>query len=127
MDERLSAQVVLRPATGDLTGGEQITSENVQRFLPSHEAAAEASGFFRGAGFDVGDVVGTSFSIVGSRAEFERTFGERPERSVERGVDTVRLKGGGLELDLGRLPDPVRRHLQAVTFTPPPDFGPTNP
>jgi hypothetical protein len=127
VDERLSAQVVLRPATGDLTGGEQITSENVQRFLPSHEAAAEASGFFRGAGFDVGDVVGTSFSIVGSRAEFERTFGERPERSVERGVDTVRLKGGGLELDLGRLPDPVRRHLQAVTFTPPPDFGPTNP
>jgi hypothetical protein len=127
VDERLSAQVVLHPASGKLTGGEQITSENVERFLPSPEAVAEASGFFRGAGFEVGDIVGTSFSIVGSPAEFERTFGERPERSVERGVDTVRLERGGLELDLGRLPGSVRRHLQAVTFTPPPDFGPTNP
>ena len=127
MDERLSAEVVLRPATGELSGDEQITSENVERFLPSAEAAAEATGYFRAAGFEVTDVVGISFSIVGPVSAFEQTFGERPERRVEGGVDTVRMRGGGLELDLGRLPDPVRRHLQAVTFTPPPDFGPTNP
>jgi hypothetical protein len=127
VDERLSAEVVLRPASGELSGNEQITSENVQRFLPSPEAVSEATGYFRAAGFEVTDVVGVSFSIIGPPASYERTFGERPERSVEGGVDTVRLKGGGLELGLGRLPEPVRRHLQAVTFTPPPDFGPTNP
>jgi hypothetical protein len=127
VDERLSAEVVLRPASGALSGGEQITSENVGGFLPSPEAATEATGYFRAAGFEVTDVVGISFSIVGPPEAFEQTFGERPERRVEGGIDTVRLRGGGLELELGRLPEQVRQHLQAVTFTPPPDFGPTNP
>lgn len=113
MEDRLSAQVVLRPPTGELTGDERITSENVQRFLPSPEAVAETEAFFGQAGFEVGNVVGNSFSIAGPSSAFGRTFGERPER--------------GVELDLGALPDRVRRYLQAVTFTPPPDFGPTNP
>ncbi len=126
MDERLSAQVVLRPASGGMTGDERITSANVQRFLPSPDAVTETTGYFREAGFEVSEVVGISFSIVGSPSAFERAFGERPERGVEKGVDTVRTRGG-TELDLGRIPAPVRRHLQAVTFTPPPEFGPTNP
>jgi hypothetical protein len=127
VDDRLSAQVVLRPVSGALSGNEQITSENVQSFVPSPDAVAETSGFFRGAGFEVADLVGISFSIVGSPSVFEQVFGERPERSVEKGIDTVRTRAAGLELDLGQLPESVRRHLQAVTFTPPPAFGPTNP
>ena len=123
MEDRLAAQVVLRPATGELTGDEPITSENVHRFLPSPEAVSEAEGFFRDAGFEVANPVGNSFSIVGPPSAFERAFGERPER----GGDGVRVRGGGVELDLGSLPEPVRQHVQAVTFTPPPDFGPTNP
>ena len=123
MNDRLSAQVVLRPATGELTGDESITSENVHRFLPPPEAVAETEGFFRDAGFEVANVVGNSFSIVGSPSAFERTFGERPER----GGAGVLVRGGGVELDLDSLPGSVRRHVQAVTFTPPPDFGPTDP
>lgn len=123
MEDRLAAQVVLRPASGELTGDEPITSENVQRFLPSPEAVAETEGFFRDAGFEVANVVGNSFSIVGAPSAFERAFGERPER----GGEGVRVRGGGVELELGSLPEPVRRYVQAVTFTHPPEFGPTNP
>ena len=123
MEDRLAAQVVLRPATGELAGDEPITSENVHRFLPSPEAVTETEGFFRHAGFEVANVVGNSFSILGSPSAFERAFGERPER----GGEGVRVRGGGVELDVDSLPDPVRRYVQAVTFTPPPEFGPTNP
>jgi hypothetical protein len=127
MDDRLSAQVVLRGPGGPLTGYEQITSENVHRFLPREEAVAETSAFFRAAGFDVGEAMGLGFSITGSPADFERVFGERPERTVEGNVGSVRTPRGGLELPLDALTEPVRSHIQAVTFTPPPDFGPTNP
>jgi hypothetical protein len=123
VEDRLAAQVVLRPASGELTGDEPITSENVQRFLPSPDAVAVTEAFFRDAGFEVANVVGNSFSIVGSPSAFEDAFGERPERAGEG----VRVRGGGIELDLGSLPEPVRRHVAAVTFTPPPEFGPTNP
>lgn len=122
MEDRLSAQVVLRPASGELTGDEPITSGNVHRFLPSPEAVAEAEGFFRDAGFEVANAVGNSFSIVGSPSAFERAFGERPARDGEE----VRV-GGGVELDVASLPETVRRLIQAVTFTPPPAFGPGNP
>jgi hypothetical protein len=123
VEDRLSAQVVLRPASGELSGDEPITSENVHRFLPSPEAVAETQGFFRDAGFEVANAVGNSFSIVGPLSAFERAFGERPERDGEG----VRVAGGGVELDPGSLPEPMRRHVRAVTFTPPPEFGPTNP
>jgi hypothetical protein len=88
---------------------------------------AETTGFFRGAGFEVTDLVGISFSIVGSPSVFEGVFGERPERSVEKGIDTVRTGGTGWSSISARCPESVRRHLQAVAFTQPPAFGPTNP
>ena len=122
MEERLSAQVVLRPSSGELVGDEPIASENVHRFLPSPEAVAETQGFFRDAGFEVANAVGNSFAIVGAPAAFERAFGERPER----GGDDVRV-GDGVELGVASLPEQVRRHVQVVTFTPPPEFGPANP
>jgi hypothetical protein len=122
VEDRLSAQVVLRPASGELAGDEPITSENVRRFLPSLEAITETETFFRDAGFEVANAVGNSFAIVGAPSAFERAFGERPERAGEG----VRVEGG-VELDLGSLPERVGRHVQAVTFTPPPEFGPANP
>jgi hypothetical protein len=127
MVSRLSAQVILRPPGGPLSGHERITSENVRAFLPSEEAVAATTTFFREAGFDVSEGVGLGFSITGSPADFERTFGERPEWRLEAGVEAVRTVAENLELPLDTLPEPVRRHIQAVAFTPPPDFGPTNP
>ena len=38
----------------------------------------------------------------------------------------VRTARGTLELSLEGLPDEAARRIQAVTFTPPPDFGPTD-
>jgi hypothetical protein len=124
----LSAQVVLRPKDGgELTGDEAITSDTVERYLPSPEAASRVAGYLQGAGFEVSDVAGISFSITGPQALFEERFGDRLERRRERGVESVRTENGRLELSLDRLPPEVARHVQAVTFTPPPDFGPGNP
>jgi hypothetical protein len=125
---RLSALVVLRPKDGrSLTGTEAITSDTVDRYRPSPEGASRAAGYFRDAGFEVSEVGGISFSITGPRSLFEERFGERLEPRREGGVDSVRTEGGSLELSLDRLPPDVAGHVQAVTFTPPPDFGPGNP
>lgn len=108
----LSATVVLRPADGrDLTGDERITSANLREYLPSDDAVATARSWFEGAGFDVGPVVGIGFSITAPRARFEEVFGAVPD---------------GEELPLERVPPHVRRVLASVTFSPPPDFGPTS-
>jgi hypothetical protein len=123
----LSALVVLRPKGGRLTGDEAITSDTVDRYRPSPEAASRVAGYFQGAGFEVSDVAGISFSITGPQPLFEERFGERLERRREGGVESVRTEKGRLELSLDRIPPEVAGHVQAVTFTPPPDFGPGNP
>jgi hypothetical protein len=60
----------------------------------------------------MGDMVGNSFSITAPESTFERVFGTRG--------------AGSLELPLHALPKTLTDHVEAVTFTPPPDFGPTN-
>jgi hypothetical protein len=127
-NEQISAQVVLRPADGrELTGHEVITSETVERYRPSPEAVSQVAEFLRAAGFQVSEEVGISFSITGPRPLFERLFGMGLEHRRRSGIDTVQTPAGGLELPLDRLPPDVARFVQAVTFTPPPDFGPGNP
>lgn len=125
----LSAQVVLRPASGRaLDPGQAITASNIREWLPSQDAVDIASRAFRDAGFDVGNVVGNSFSITGPSALFERTFDTRIR--AERG-GTVKAthadRREAYELPLHALPQEARRIIDAVTFSPPPDFGPTNP
>jgi hypothetical protein len=110
-----------------LTGYERITSEEVSRFLPPPEAVDETAAFFGREGFEVTGVAGMGFSIVAAPALFERVFGEPLELGEEAGVGTAGTAGGALELPLGMLPEEIRRLIQAVTFTPPPDFGPTRP
>jgi hypothetical protein len=124
-DPVLSALVVLRSAGGREPPAEAITSETVAQDAPEPGAADAVAAFFRGAGFEVSAPVGISFSITAPRSRFEATFDERLE--VEGGdrpteVHTER----GLELPRDVLPEDVRRHVRAVTFTPPPDFGPTS-
>lgn len=127
-DPEVSALVVLRTRDGsDLTGWEQITSETVERYLPEPGAVSEAMAFFRGAGFDVSEPVAVSFSITGPKSLFEETLGERLVHRREAAGESIRTVEGSLELSLDRLPPEVAQHVQAVTFTPPPDFGPTNP
>ena len=102
----ISAQVVFR-AKG------LITAATLAANQPPPEAVEAAQKQFREAGFKVGPYVGISFSISGPPSLFESFFG----------VHLDKLKS--YELPLRALPKKVADMLEAVTFTPPPDFGPS--
>jgi subtilase family serine protease len=127
-EEILSAQVVLKPASGkSVDDRSQITSKNIKDFVPSTEAVSSATVSFRSAGFQVGQMVGNSFSITAPADTFEKVFHAHLERHKSRGVEVV--KGGGsasYELPLDALPKSLSTFIETVTFTPPPEFGPTN-
>ena len=116
---QLSAQVVLRPASG-IVPVEPITSKNIEQILPSPNAAALARDSFAAAGFEVGNLVGNSFSITGPLALFNKHF----KTSIAAPSRERRM--ARLELPSSALPRRVAGVVQAVTFTPPPDFGPTS-
>jgi hypothetical protein len=123
----LSAQVVLRPASGKRIGGKDaITAANVAEYLPAPDVVDAARQAFAKLGFEPGNVAGTSFSITAPEETFESVFHAKL-RKGDRGEVTVGSKRGaaGYELPLASLPETVRRYVEAVTFTPPPDFGPT--
>jgi len=125
----VSAQVVLQPASGKSSGAQiAITSENIRDFLPSQEAVAITRKAFVEAGFEVSEVVANSFSITGPVSMFEKVLKTRLRRESESGaVKAVRADGSAtFELPLKGLPKEVAQVVEAVTFTPPPDFGPTN-
>jgi len=125
-DEMLSALVVLRPGPGRQLGDTgAITAANVAESLAPPQAVATAEAHFAGLGFQIGPSMGASFSITGPRSAFEEAFG--PLRvSGKRAARQARTREGELELPLDQLRDDVREVVQAVTFTPPPDFGPTD-
>jgi hypothetical protein len=123
----VSAQVVLRPASGKTIDGKTlITSDNIRDFVPSPEAVARATSAFAAAGFEVGNVVGISFSISATVDTFEHVFETRLRRSERGGIEAVRDDGAGnYELPLKALPQSLANLIVAVTFMRPPDFGPT--
>lgn len=124
----ISAQVVLRPASGKALTPESITAQNIGDFAPSPDTVARATAALRAMGFEVGNVVGNSFSITGPPRTFENLFDVRVRPTERGGVTATREGGPGTyELPVDALPDSVRDLVEAVTFTPPPDFGPTNP
>lgn len=102
----ISAQVVLR-AKGPITAATLAANQ------PPNETVETVQKLFSEAGFKLGPYVGISFSISGPRSLFEKFFGTR--------LDKVQ----GYELPLDSLPKKVAALIQAVTFTPPPDFGPS--
>ena len=102
----ISAQVVLR-AKGPITAATLAANQ------PPKEAVEAAQKLFRAAGFELGPYVGISFSISGSRSLFEKFF--------RTSLDKLH----GYELPLSVLPKEVAAVIEAVTFTPPPDFGPS--
>jgi hypothetical protein len=70
------------------------------------------------AGFQVGPFVGVSFSISGPSRVFEEFF-------KVQASEKEHLTFGTAELPLSALAPDLRKHLDAVLFTKPPDFGPT--
>jgi hypothetical protein len=116
-----TAQVVLRPAGAAEAG--PTTSANLATALPDPAAASHVRSYFEQGGFEVGELVGTSFSVSGSLDEFAATFSwDRDDLEP-----ILSRAGGAAEIDAGNLPNDVREAVQAVVVTPPPDFGPWNP
>jgi hypothetical protein len=126
--ETISAQVVLRPASGRLPDpSETITQESLSQYAPSASQAQQARTVFAEAGFEVGDVVGNSFAITAPVSTFEKIFGTRLKKT-KRSVRSAAAADNplGNELPLASLPKDLAESLIAVTFSPPPDFGPTS-
>jgi hypothetical protein len=106
-----SALVVLQPG-GDVT---EVTAATRDTWEPDREGAERARGAFRELGFEVGPMVGLSFSISGPDELFERVF-----------PDVAAKQRTGESFDLSRLPEGAES-VQAVVSEPPPAFGPGNP
>jgi len=104
VSERRSALIVLRSPV------ESPTAARAAELVPDAAAAAAVQAYFSGLGFEVGPLVGVSFSIDGDQTLFESIVG--PETG---------------ELDLARLPNSIRAWLRGVTSTEPPTFGPDRP
>jgi hypothetical protein len=69
MSDRRSALVVLRSPV------ESPTAARAAELVPDAAGAAAARNYFAELGFEVGPLVGVSFSIDGNRTLFESTFG----------------------------------------------------
>lgn len=126
-NEVVSAQVVLRSAGGPrLPHG--VTAENVRNLAPPPGAVALARKAFEENGFSVTSVVGNSFSITGPVQLFQDRLHTRIERESATGALKATHPDGSVacELPTGALPSEVRSIIETVTFTPPPDFGPSN-
>lgn len=75
----------------------------------------------------MGPVVGNSFSITAPADTFRKVFDAQLRYEDKTGVQAMQKDGSSsYELPLNELPRAVTRQIEAVTFTPPPEFGPTN-
>jgi subtilase family serine protease len=122
MKHLISAQVSLKPKSGKMPHSENITSENLGSFLPDATRANQARAHFESLGFEVGALVGNSFSITAPRKNFEQHF----HTKILRNNQFASLENGSLELPIADLPAEVKTTINAVSFSKPPDFGPGN-
>ena len=88
--------------------------------------ARDCEHYFRDGGFELGSRFAGSFSITAPLEQFEQVFGcsiVTDDHGTHVETDTAQIE---FALPLAALPDHLRRCISAVTFTAPPDFGPTN-
>lgn len=112
-EKSLSAEVALRSASGkSFTGQTAITSQNIADYAPARDVVEKARRAFTDLGFEVSDPAGLGFSITAPASVFRKVF---KIKSIPAG-----------ELPKGALPNELAENLVAVTFSPPPDFGPGN-
>ena len=122
MKHLISAQVSLKPKAGTMPKPESITSANLESFLPDATRASQARAHFESLGFEVGALVGNSFSISAAPKKFERQF----HTKILHTNQFASLEDGSLELPIAQLSDEVKATIDAVSFSKPPDFGPGN-
>lgn len=124
--QTISAQVILKPGGGKRAiPPENITSENVNQIMPSAEDSKKAKKAFADLGFEVDAGFANSFSITGDKKLFEKTFDTKISQNEKQ---AVKARGENdaetSELPLGNLPNELKKTVEAITFTEPPDFGP---
>lgn len=124
--QTVSAQVVLIAASGKHPDKDsRITTANINEWLPSPEVVFRVGQAFRVLGFEVADPVGISFSISGPVHLFESVFKTHLRRLTS---GAIQFSTGGqdssYELDREKIPRDLRKYVSAITFTPPPAFGP---
>ena len=103
----------------DQKANEPLSAEVVLH-EPADASAARLRQWFAGRGFTTSAPAGISFSVTGARSLFEKTFHvEFDEKSNRPGLEV-------LELPMPDLPAGLQDAVDAVTFSAPPDFGPTS-
>ena len=117
--QKLSAIVLLRPASGRNHGDAQITSATLPEYLPAKDSAQKARAHFQQQGFDVSELAAISFNITAGLEQFEKQFGVAID--VAKGYPRVRLgkKKFAYQLPLDRLPSSLAGIVEAVTFEEP--------
>jgi hypothetical protein len=123
----ISAQVILRPASGrTIDGKTNISSENLAEFAPSSKTLSLATAEFRARGFETGPLVGVSFSATAPIEVFEKFLGGKIRLKPDSGQVSLTKHGVVREELSGEdLPSSLREHVLAIAFPAPPDFGPT--
>jgi hypothetical protein len=123
--EIISAQVIMPPATGKLDRETPITTETISVLRPAPQKVARVRSAFEQAGFEVSELYGISFSITAPLKRFEEFFKVKLEAGKD-GVQVVSKEAKSYELPLNKVPANLRDLIDTVTFSAPPDFGPTN-
>ena len=86
----------------------------------------QAQAAMQALGFRTGHLGGNSFAITAPAEVFTRALGVRVRVNPEGGVECVGQDGTGrYECPREMLPREVAQLVDAITFTPPPAFGPT--
>jgi hypothetical protein len=126
-EQIVSAQVTLRAASGKQPHKRSIiTAETLKEFLPSAESAARVRKVLGAMGFEVGGLVGNSLSISGPVRFFETVFQSRLCHVEKGGIQFLNAdQSCTYELPREKIPPTLKELVVSVTFTPPPDFGPT--
>lgn len=119
--QRLHAQVVLRPGSGrEITGESIITAETLPHFAPAPDDARLVGRALADGGFEVGPVLGIGMALSGERSRFEDFFQTAVDATDDGGWVAVDAAGtASRELPLTQLPAELRERVHAVSFEPP--------
>lgn len=125
-DQVLYAHVLLRHESGAPDEDAAITAENIHRYAPSDRVVSIVRAYFENAGFETSGPDGISIAINGSVQLFERFFQSTIYQN-EQGYYSIHPEADGddFELPTRVLGAAVADLVQAITFSPPMDFGPT--
>lgn len=124
-EQIISSQILLRSKTGAAPDSQtRITAANLEEWTPSAEAQETIRARLRAYGFDVGPIVGNGLAITGSARLFETVFKVTLEQTPTHGIQFKEGARSVYELPTNNIPGELRKFVAAVTFTPPPNFGP---